>query len=314
MTKRLMIIVYRAIDPRLLSHSKHIHFINIQTIYNNIMPTIPLVYFSASNNTKYVAELIAQGIRLKGYTPHLISVSQVRQHQGEIADATMLGIGAPIYAEFAPPIQHWVRTQDFTGKKIFLFSTAAIMFFGSCAKMKNTIESKGGTVIGGFEMRFTAAGDGFFYNKRFSQRFPLPETDIKNAFRYGQQIAANIQTGKMEFLDYRKPHHLPTLTSFIVKRVLKDPLVAMFVHFVPRYTTRLCTQCKLCECICPTQAIHIKESKRHPIDPLACIMCFQCAKQCPTQALHIIKNKRFTYYQGPWQLKGYIPPEELHNL
>jgi formate hydrogenlyase subunit 6/NADH:ubiquinone oxidoreductase subunit I len=273
--------------------------------------TVPIVYFSASNNTKYLAEIIAQGILSKGLTPILIPVTKVHEYTKELRDANTLGIGSPIYAEFAPPIQQWVKTMDFQGKKIFLFSTAAIMFFGSCTQMKNALESKSGTVVGGFEMRFTAAGDGFFYNKSLSQRFPLSATDIENAFRYGQQIATNILTEKIQFLDYRKPHHLPTLTSFFVKRVLKDPLVAMFVHFVPRFTARLCTQCKLCEHICPTQAIHIKESKIHPIDPLACIMCFQCAKQCPTHALYIVKNKRFTYYQGPWQLTGYVPAQEI---
>ncbi len=275
------------------------------------MPPIPIIYFSASNNTKYVADLIAGGIQTKGFETHLIPVTEAQQHHTEIKQSEIIGIGSPIYAEFAPPIQHWVQTMDFTGKTLFLFSTAALMFFGSCNALKKKIEQKGGVVIGCFEMRFTAAGDGFFYNATFNKRFPLSTTDITNAFRYGQQIAVNIQHKRTDFLDYRKPHHLPGVTSFLIKRLLKDPLVTMFAHFVPRYTPSSCTSCKRCEQVCPTNAICISETKKRPIFPSRCIMCFQCAKQCPTQALHIIKNKIFPYYLGPWQLKGYIPPENV---
>lgn len=287
--------------------------INSDSKTNDPPTTIPIVYFSASNNTKYVAELISQGIQTKEVQPLLIPVSQAQQFKKEIQQASLIGIGAPIYAEFAPPIQQWVKNQDFTGKKVFLFSTAAIMFFGSCQAMKKTIEQRGGTVIGGFEMRFTATGDGYFLNKTIIKRFHLSEVDIKQAFYYGQQLATIHHSQTMEFLDYRKPHHMQHLSSFFVKYLLKEPLVSMIVHFLPSYSKDLCTHCKLCERICPTQAISIKDSKKRPVDPSKCIMCFQCAKQCPTQALYIIKNKKFTYYQGPWQLKGYIPPEELQN-
>ncbi len=274
---------------------------------------IPIIYFSASNNTRYVAELIAQGILSQNGTPKLIPVTRAEDYTQELHHANTLCIGAPIYGgEYAAPMHTWIQKTDFTGKNVFLFSTAALMFFGSFQVNKKLIEKNNGTILGCFEMRFIAAGDGFFYNQWFSRRFPLSKKDIGNAYQYGQHIASFTKTKNITFLDYRKKHHAPTLTTFIIKHLLKEPLVSMFVHFLPQYDTKRCINCKKCEHICPTHALSIKESKERPVDPTKCIMCFQCAKQCPTQALYLTQNKRFSYYQGPWQLNGYIPPENVY--
>ncbi|MEM0466520.1 MAG: EFR1 family ferrodoxin [Candidatus Thermoplasmatota archaeon] len=276
------------------------------------MQTIPVIYFSASNNTKYLAELIAHGIRSQHLTAHLISLTEADTYKHDIHHASILCIGAPIYGgDYAPPMQTWIENTDFTGKTVYLFSTAAILFFGSFHRAKKLIEERNGTVLGGFEMKFTAAGDGFFYTKRFSERFPLTKKDILTAYSYGQQIASSFQQNTTTFLDYTKKHHLPDLTTFVVKHLLKDPLVFLFVHFFPRYDKKQCTVCKKCETICPTHAISITNSMKRPINPNHCIMCFQCAKHCSTNALYLTKNKKFIYYEGPWQLKGYILPEEI---
>lgn len=276
------------------------------------MPTIPIIYFSASNNTKYLAKLIAQGILSQNCTSQLIPVTEAHTYTQELQQASTLCIGAPIYGgEYASPIHTWMKKTDFSGKNVFFFSTAALMFFGSFQVNKKLIEERNGTIRGCFEMRFIAAGDGFFYNKRFIERFPLSKKDILNAYQYGQHIASFTQSKNIEFLDYRKKHHFPGLTTFMIKHLLKDPLVALFVHFFPFYEKQRCIKCKKCEHICPTHAITINDSQKRPVDPKQCILCFQCVKQCPTQALYITKNKKFSYYQGPWQLKGYMPPEHI---
>lgn len=88
----------------------------------------------------------------------------------------------------------------------------------------------------------------------------------------------------------------------------KGPLSPRFrgEHALRRYTTgeERCIACKLCEAVCPAQAITIeadnssrldgsRKTTRYDIDMTKCIFCGYCQEACPVDA--IVEGPNFEY-------------------
>ena len=106
--------------------------------------------------------------------------------------------------------------------------------------------------------------------------------------------------------------HALTLRYFFKKKVTinypyeKGPISPRFrgEHALRRYTNgeERCIACKLCEAICPAQAITIEAEERsdgsrrttkYDIDMLKCIYCGFCQEACPVDA--IVEGPNFEF-------------------
>ncbi len=106
--------------------------------------------------------------------------------------------------------------------------------------------------------------------------------------------------------------HLLTLRYFFKKKVTinypyeKGPLSPRFrgEHALRRYPNgeERCIACKLCEAICPAQAITIEAEERddgsrrttkYDIDMIKCIYCGLCQEACPVDA--IVESPNFEF-------------------
>ena len=76
-------------------------------------------------------------------------------------------------------------------------------------------------------------------------------------------------------------------------------------HILRRYFTgeERCISCKLCECICPAQAIdilsnsridYIRKAKLYNLDNTRCIYCGFCEESCPVEAVMHSFNFEFS--------------------
>ena len=111
--------------------------------------------------------------------------------------------------------------------------------------------------------------------------------------------------------DYAKAFMLGMRYFFAPKTTLnypheKGPLSPRFrgEHVLRRYPTgeERCIACKLCEAICPAQAITIeaevredgsRKTTRYDIDMTKCIFCGFCQEACPVDA--IVEGPNFEY-------------------
>ncbi|MBS3965851.1 MAG: 4Fe-4S binding protein [Truepera sp.] len=277
---------------------------------------IPIVFFSASNNTKYIAQLVAQGVEFEGLTPVHVPIEELANYSDIVEQAPLIAVGAPIHGGFAEPIYRWLRAYDFTGKQVYLFSTAAFLFFGSSVEAARIVTKNGGNVAGILEVRFQAPGDGIYLLNRMRERYPLPTEALKRAFELGRTMAVAASSAvstehKQIYFSHRK--RLAALSSLWVVKLIKRAALFIAKRCLFRFDPKKCTACGACEKTCPSGAVHAKSkqsSAKIPISLGLCIVCLRCFKACPTAALYLIGKERSAYYQGPWQLHGYLDPAE----
>ena len=79
---------------------------------------IPIIYFSSSGNTKYIAKLIRNGLILAKLETELIPYNTIKKRNLNFEEIQVFGIGAPIYAlAFTPNILEWVQNLPKVKKK-----------------------------------------------------------------------------------------------------------------------------------------------------------------------------------------------------
>jgi ferredoxin/flavodoxin len=271
---------------------------------------VPLVYFSASNNTAYVAQIIGKGLESSDVRPEPVKIEDVGAGKYDLSTASVFGLGAPVYGGFAEPVMRWAKSYDFTGKSVFLFSTASKYHFSSTRQMIDIIRKNGGTVIGALEMKFPGTIDGLFFSKAQTDKHPLQRSELERALRFGRELAGIVKKGD-GYADYTYPHWPGARLMPLVMAATKA-ITGIIKRSLFESSCSLCTggDCKACTGVCPVDAIEVKE-KGAEIDKSKCIACFRCFKECPQGVFSLRFSEGREYYRGPWQLKGYIDPDEL---
>ena len=112
-------------------------------------------------------------------------------------------------------------------------------------------------------------------------------------------------------IDFLKALSLATKEAFKHKKTLNYPFEkgkisprARGEHALRRYANgeERCIACKLCEAVCPAQAITIeseqrtdgsRKTTRYDIDMLKCIYCGLCEESCPVDA--IVQGPNFEF-------------------
>lgn len=271
---------------------------------------VPIVYFSASNNTAYVAQIIGKGLASTDFRPELVKVEDIGAGRYDLSTASVIGLGAPVYGGFAEPVMRWAKSYDFTGKRVFLFSTASKYHFSSTRQMIDVIRKNGGIVIGALEMKFPGTIDGVLFSREQTDKHPLQRSELERALRFGREIAGIVKKGE-GYSDYTYPHRLGASFMPLVRAATKA-ITGIIKRSLFESSCSLCTggDCKACAGVCPVDAIEVK-GECAEIDKSKCIACFRCFKECPEGVFSLRFAEGKEYYRGPWQLKGYIDPDEL---
>ncbi|MFX0003397.1 MAG: EFR1 family ferrodoxin [Candidatus Hodarchaeota archaeon] len=268
---------------------------------------IPIVYFSSSGNTKYVAQLIKNGLKIAKFETELIPFNSLKKDNLNFEEIEVLGIGAPVYAmSFTLNMLEWIKNLPKLSKKVkfFLFDTNAGLPGPSIKQIRKILEQKNYEFIGALEVIVPTRDSVFELN--FFKYVSWSRNKIHKIFQFGIRLGKIIKE-EVGILDWSNP----TLFGSIIRAYFQssEKLLYKYASYLIAYNPNKCTKCKVCEKNCPTKAILF--GKKPVINHTKCILCFRCLRSCPENALYFKLLPKVKYFMGPKTVKGYIPPKDI---
>jgi len=246
-----------------------------------------MFYFSGTGNSKYVAELFSQNMKIPCH-----SIEEGIDFAELISAGDVVGFCYPIYMSCVPRIMREFVAQHITalkGKKIIIFCT-------------QLWHSGDGT------RRFAALFPKNYIDVIYTEHFFMPnnmndipllpvasEKSMKKTLarekRRMDTVCNNIKNGKVKRRGFSFVSHLLGIPQ------------AIFLSAVERRANRVvridgdCTQCGLCVDICPMKNFSIVDGEvKHNGN---CTMCYRCNNKCPHKAISLlIPGKVKKQYMG----------------
>jgi len=235
-----------------------------------------LFYFSATQNTAKIAHIIRNKLvelnsEIKEYN---ITSKNDREKEIDIQNYDAALFGFPIYALRIPkPAREWLPQINGMDKKCGIFFTYGGVTRGIAHyETKKILEQQNFKVIASadFPMSHTYNLGGWKLNANRPN-----EKDIKIAKEFAEILYKRFTSDRNFVFTISKPDFdkikLKTSKN-LVKHGVPPPI----------FQKENCTQCEICEDLCPTGAIDINNGV---IDKRLCIHCFRCIINCPEGAL-----------------------------
>ncbi len=241
---------------------------------------IALVYFSATTQTKKMADVIAQAFTAKGATVDMHDITPLSSRQAPLDcspyDAVVLG--APIHSCRAPRVvRDWLRTLDGQGKKAAMFFTyGAMQVHPTHYSTKEILTEQGFTVVSSAE--FLAAHT---FNIGGWEAVPLRPDESDSA------VARDYVASTYDRFTDKDTTPLSELEKTENTEEFLDSIEALRFKVLTMLPTRNgeeCSMCMICEESCPTGAMNAENGEA---EQGRCIACLACVAKCPEDALKI---------------------------
>lgn len=246
-----------------------------------------MLYFSATGNSKYVAELFC-----KRMNATCRSIEENVDFDAIIASEEVVGFCYPIYASRVPRLMREFAAKHAKAlkhKKLIIFCTQ-MCFSGDGARAFTDIFPRG------------------FAEVIYAEHFPMPN-NVCNLFVAPLASARGLQR-------YRKNTHrkmqavCEDITNGIIKKRGFNPVSralglmqgASFPSMEEKAKNKVwidgeCNQCGLCVSICPVKNLACENGKVMPKNN--CMMCYRCINKCPKKAISVLfRGKVKKQYRG----------------
>jgi ferredoxin len=235
-----------------------------------------IFYFTGTGNSLHAAKTIAaaQGGQLLNIAEEFDKKDTELEYK--FADNELLGVVYPVYA-WGPPkiVLDFIGRLRVTGSKPYVFSLC------TCGGQEGNTTHILQKALGKKELALDSA---------FSVRMPSnyvagydmePEEEAEEKLQKAEKTLSEIN----EVLTARKTgvFRLRTGDKAALRSTLINPLFNRFARSTKKfYATDACTQCGLCERICPVHTIKVEE---RPTWGKTCTQCMACINRCPAQAI-----------------------------
>jgi len=249
---------------------------------------ILIVYFSPSGSTRHVAGVIEKRFKAMGTDVWGLDLGDCRDGATKISRQieeskgnSCLFIGSPVYVSHAVPgvMECIAGLTENTGA----FAVPFVTWGGACSgislfEMGNALFSKGITVLGAAKILAV-------HSLMWQLENPLgkghPDADddrmVEDLVNHiHHKLHGDTPKGiKLYDLAYQtKENHLEMEKISLEAAKAQMPMREI--------DTTLCSQCQICQEICPLDAIALTPYPEFGHD---CIFCFSCMKHCPEQAI-----------------------------
>ena len=250
------------------------------------------VYFSATGNTKYIAEIFSNKMNAK-----CISIEDNADFAAEIAEQNTIAVCYPIYGSRVPRIMrkfaHKYKS-ELSGKKMIILVTQQL-FSGDGARVFTDMFEKDALEViyaEHFNMQqnmgnipiwgslFTPSEKS---RRRFAKKMEAKVTAVCN------DIKSNIVkkrgfSGGSKLLGYiqGKPWQKDT-SDISPQRLEKKLMKGLRVHDD-------CTACDICVKICPMKNLVNQGGQIQHLN--SCIICYRCVNLCPKKAITVYIHRK----------------------
>lgn len=241
---------------------------------------IALIYFSPTNNTANMADIIKNklGSLEKNLQVDIINITKYseRQHDINIDQYNALFLGFPVYAWRAPKLaREWLQTLNGKCKKCSVFFTYGGVEPGAAHyNIKQVLEEQNFQLVSTAEFvckhTYNCGGWKVMENRPNDSDFNVAEEYIKKT--YQRFISEGNEIVQLEN---------PNISEKILIRLEKSVNKALNP---PSREDEDCSFCGTCEDLCPANAMN---SDLGEANPNLCIRCYRCFINCPNKALKI---------------------------
>ena len=246
-----------------------------------------VLYFSATGNTKYVAEMIAE--KLGDETLDLLERIK-NSDRSVIRSPKPYVICCPVYVcEMPKFLTELIKRQKFAGNR-------KVYFVFTCG---------GAAGIAGAVARDMINGKKMVYMGCMDIKMPNNYT-ASNAFRSQDDDDMIFRIKSAEFtvdkivLSIKEGRKLTGRNGMKLERAMMTPIAALWSKFMqpsaPFHTTDKCVGCGKCVKVCPLNNIRLIEKR--PVWDAPCAHCMACIGNCPTEAIEFgdITQDKFKYH------------------
>jgi ferredoxin len=245
-----------------------------------------LYYFSATGNTKFVADKFKEEFNRYGKELELFNIQDGESIN--LKNCRYLIIGTPIHAELPPRmITDFINKlpEGESGIKCMVYSTQGANGTAAIEYIKRLLAKKGYNVL--IQTSFRMAN-----NYYFGAGIERSEEEIRRYCRKAEEKVKYI-TGKF-FKNENVKESASSIKVFFSK-IASDG----FYKFLPKLSANLtstedCGKCGLCLRNCPKGNITFENG--HAIFHSQCIMCTRCIHVCPINAIRY-KGKKINQNQ-----------------
>ena len=248
-----------------------------------------IFYFSATGNSKYVAERIASATEDR--TIFLRDAVRSRSYHYDLSHEKRVGFVVPTYFQGLPSILRFflekLRLTGYQDQYVYLVLTCGETTGDAAGQMAKCLKSKGITLSAQFAVPMV---DNYIPLLKIPEADVIEET-LDRAEEYIDEAVRAIRA--MGIGDYNRCQG----KAPCVRTAAAYPLYAHGRSTRPFVVTDECIRCGLCQEICPCGAITLFSGVPSWTKP-RCVQCFGCLHRCPAGAIRWKKpdEDRGRYY------------------
>lgn len=248
------------------------------------------IYFSGTNNVKYINDLIKQGISKEHRVDEIrITDNGVEPSNYVFSNYDLFILGAPVYVEVYPKIfTDFIKTnlKDISGKKIILYQSASHENPPAISELyKFFVKNNEIVCMSGFAMinNFYMSGTFKYTDDEVRKlKFKVCENKVS-------EIVKVINGEQKSFIDYQVNINRYRVGRFIYNLLEKGYLRKYAIKNFS--SSSECTACGVCKRECPSSNIEVDKIGKSIKYDNNCVACMRCIHICPNDAIYYRNEK-----------------------